>query len=264
MEWWCRAQSTHGYSSCASGRSSGTRLPTRGVGSLARSCSIHVLAWESPEGPRMLAAQKEESMWYTGLDFERFKNELLIEARNAGCMSGRECYDHIRRKFQDEATLNNTRMNVVQTQSNAVDPKPKRRRRGHKRSVSFDFDQARTVAARTTAYNASAPTADPVHTPPPSPPPSRHCRSRSGVSSPSPPSAAAFPTSASSTPASDAAAVASLMEQEQGGVQQEQEHALVCRAVRMGVGAMNGKTMSDELLTILQDSGDPKAEEIFM
>lgn len=53
-------------------------------------------------------------MWYTGLDFERFKNELLIEARNAGCMSGRECYDHIRRKFQDEATLNNTRMNVVQ------------------------------------------------------------------------------------------------------------------------------------------------------
>jgi len=54
------------------------------------------------------------------------------------------------------------------------------------------------------------------------------------------------------------------MEQEQGGVQQEQEHALVCRAVRMGVGAMNGKTMSDELLTILQDSGDPKAEEIFM
>eukprot|EP00729_Bicosta_minor_P016155 gene16155-24717_t len=160
----------------------------------------------------MLAAQKEESMWYTGLDFERFKNELLIEARNAGCMSGRECYDHIRRKFQDEATLNNTRMNVVQTQSNAVDPKPKRRRRGHKRSVSFDFDQARTVAARTTAYNASAPTADP---------------------------------------------------QEQGGVQQEQEHALVCRAVRMGVGAMNGKTMSDELLTILQDSGDPKAEEIF-
>jgi len=135
----------------------------------------------------MLAAQKEESMWYTGLDFERFKNELLIEARNAGCMSGRECYDHIRRKFQDEATLNNTRMNVVQTQSNAVDPKPKRRRRGHKRSVSFDFDQARTVAARTTAYNASAPTADPVHTPPPSPPPSRHCRSRPACLPPRPP-----------------------------------------------------------------------------
>lgn len=96
-------------------------------------------------------------LWYGALDFERFKEELVAEARSAGYSSPQQQYHHIKRQYLDELTIQNTAMNLHRTASTpctsslemSAEPtspttKPKRVK-GHKRSVSFDLNDVRGV-----------------------------------------------------------------------------------------------------------------------
>lgn len=137
--------------------------------------------WIRP-GRKSNGLQKKEDLWYRAVDFERFKQDVLHEARSAGCDNPQAQYEHIKRKFQDEDTLKNTAMNLIRTKSVSEDSSvdeassddgcggaapisaapggcvpgatptcapgsaPRRKHR-HKRNVSFDFDQAASVLA---------------------------------------------------------------------------------------------------------------------
>lgn len=118
-----------------------------------------------------------EELWYRGPDFERFKHEVVSEARDAGYFSPETQYAHIKQKYIDETTRMNTYENVrrasvvaeldidtmkgfhdsdagadvgdtsVKTQDDTTTfikdgpQHQKHHRRGHRRSVSFDMSQ---------------------------------------------------------------------------------------------------------------------------
>lgn len=138
----------------------------------------------------MLCGISQEDLWYRAGDFERFKQDVLQEAKSAGCNNPQAQYEHIKRKFQDADTLKNTAMNLVRTKSNSNDgchthtagaddeasstsstsstssldgadreaTEPEPRRTHHKRSVSWgDFDQEDAVPiARIASQTAGA------------------------------------------------------------------------------------------------------------
>lgn len=108
----------------------------------------------------------KSDLWYRAPDFERFKNDVVAEARSAGFDCPHKQYDHIRRKYLDEVTIRNTAMNLQRTSSGSSDTftnppnkpkcveagvpatiaqKPKVcRKRSHRRSVSFDLNSGKT------------------------------------------------------------------------------------------------------------------------
>lgn len=56
-------------------------------------------------------------LWYCGHDFDRFKRELIVEARTAGYFSPETQYAHIKSKYMDETTRTNTFQNLKRSSS---------------------------------------------------------------------------------------------------------------------------------------------------
>lgn len=116
-------------------------------------------------------------LWYRAPDFERFKEDVIDEARRAGCQCPESQYNHIRSKYLDDVTLRNTALNLRRTSSDAagpaepspastrrasapaVSPQPKtnnssataattptskRCRKGHRRTVSWSKELSKT------------------------------------------------------------------------------------------------------------------------
>lgn len=108
-----------------------------------------------------------DELWYRGPDFERFKHDLVAEARDAGFFSPETQYAHIKHKYIDEKTRRNTAENLkrgsaetllqdcydatrspnsARTKQELADSSAGgitavRKKMGHRRSVSFDLMQ---------------------------------------------------------------------------------------------------------------------------
>lgn len=83
-----------------------------------------------------------EDLWYREADFEGFKRDMVSEARDAGCYEPVAQYNHIKTTYVDEITRRNTEHNINHASTALEEEKGKRKSRGHRRSVSFDLNDA--------------------------------------------------------------------------------------------------------------------------
>eukprot|EP00041_Stephanoeca_diplocostata_P006277 m.79546 g.79546 ORF g.79546 m.79546 type:complete len:243 (-) comp16275_c0_seq2:226-954(-) len=144
----------------------------------------NVSARDTDDGAGPAEAYKSE-LWYRAPDFERFKNDVVAEARSAGFDCPHKQYDHIRRKYLDEVTIRNTAMNLhrassgssdgcsdlaedLQTLDDIVEPRnshrEKNRRGRHRRSVSFDLNNLKK-GSNSAVLLSTQPLASPIELP---------------------------------------------------------------------------------------------------
>eukprot|EP00037_Helgoeca_nana_P000510 m.22014 g.22014 ORF g.22014 m.22014 type:complete len:186 (+) comp10612_c0_seq1:555-1112(+) len=98
-----------------------------------------------------IGSTPDEHLWYSAPDYQRFTEDVLHEAREAGCKSPASQYQHYRSNYLDDITIRNTELNVQQgsapaalrlptiTLTTTIDTasSPARKRREHRRSVSW-------------------------------------------------------------------------------------------------------------------------------
>eukprot|EP00038_Savillea_parva_P017967 m.22017 g.22017 ORF g.22017 m.22017 type:complete len:223 (+) comp3949_c0_seq1:302-970(+) len=100
-------------------------------------------------------------LWYRAPDFERFKEDVLDEARRAGCKCPQSQYYHIRSKYLDDVTMRNTALNLKASSPDASDEEspPSNEAPSHMsaRTASAPATVGTTASEATTVPNKTGP-----------------------------------------------------------------------------------------------------------
>mmetsp|Transcript_12835 Transcript_12835/g.32875 ORF Transcript_12835/g.32875 Transcript_12835/m.32875 type:complete len:241 (-) Transcript_12835:182-904(-) len=102
-----------------------------------------------------VSSDDDGHLWYRAPDFERFKEDVINEAKRAGCKCPESQYHHIRSKYLDDVTMRNTALNLQRSSFDATPSEPM--------AMPFTTASRRMSAPCTIGAAATAAAATPPH-----------------------------------------------------------------------------------------------------